>query len=85
MEAKPHAIGFREFIGRVYSSHREAGIEKPLLEVSSVEADVVFLTVSLQAWRNAPSAGEHPHKNYVLLSPEHPTNEHPYKNIFCFR
>jgi hypothetical protein len=40
MEAKPHAIGFREFIGRIYSSRTEAGIDQPLLEVSSVEADV---------------------------------------------
>jgi len=49
MEAKPHAIRFREFIGRIYSSHAEAGIDQPLLEVSPVQANVVFLTVSLQA------------------------------------
>jgi hypothetical protein len=49
MEDKPNAIGLRELIGRIYSSHTEAGIDQPLLEVSSVEADVIFLTVSLQA------------------------------------
>jgi len=49
MEAKPHAIRFRGFIGRIYSSHAEAGIDQPLLEVSPVQAHVVFLTVSLQA------------------------------------